>query len=97
METIRINMNQRGQMLTFVGNMYKLQIIGKGIKETNQDESKDSLDASQYLRSKGTICVGSIVGVVESSVICKRRRTVNILSKPTEHQVQRGKSTKIKK
>ena len=31
--------------------MYKLQNVGKGIKETNQDGSKNSLDASQFLRS----------------------------------------------
>ena len=64
-----------------VGNVYKLQSIGKGIKETNQDGPKDSLDATQYLRKhnpKGTVQVESIVGVVESSVVCKRRAKVNI-------------------
>ena len=73
--TIRISINQQG-------NVYKPQPVGKGIKETNQDEPKDSLDATQYLRKhypKGTVRGEPIVGgVVESSVVCKRRTKVNI-------------------
>ena len=58
--------------------MYKLQNIGTGIKETSQYGSKDSLDASQDLRS--TIPI-ELYALDQMSGLLNRPSTANVEEK----------------